>query len=67
MDMKGAGGRTAPIGQRRSLKLGLKGTDVAGFARNLPPLGLDILKPGVLILFPLGNHPPPSLQDLIHP
>lgn len=65
--MKGACNRTVAIGQRRSLKPGLKGRDVAGFARNLPPLGLDILKPGVLILFQLSNHPPPSLQNLIHP
>lgn len=40
---------------------------MAGFARNLTPLGLDILKPGVLILFQLRNHPPLSLQNLIHP
>lgn len=66
VDMKGARNRTVAIGQRRSLKLGLKGRDVAGFARNLPPLGLDILKPGVLILLQLSNHPPPSFQNLIH-
>lgn len=67
VDMKSTCNWTVAIGQRRSLKPGLKGRDVVGFARNLPPLGLDILKPGVLILFQLCNHPPLSLQNLIHP
>lgn len=62
---------TAVMGQRRSLKPGrLKGRDVAGLARNLPPLGHVILKPGVLILFQLSNHPPLSplhSPNLIHP
>lgn len=40
---------------------------MAGFAKNLPPLGLDILKPGVLILFQLSNRPPLCLQNLIRP
>lgn len=69
-DMKGAC-NPLPMGQRRSLKPGrLKGRDVAGLARNLPPLGHVILKPGVLILFQLSNHPPLSplhSPNLIHP
>lgn len=45
---------------------GTKGQGRGRVCKEPPPI--DTLKPGVLILFPLGHRPPPpSLQDLIHP